>query len=173
MGIWGWPEGREMDGHRNKKSSKRKGGGTFRETGMSDMSGPPLSQCWRNAGLPPGGKMCRLQFFFLCRLLQADAIYNMVGYPEFIMNATKLDKVFNDVGECGTVPYTQNHTVMFLHDKVSHFAFLKHWIVFLSFSLRSCQSSTSKMSCSTTTFQPEWLQTSWGKLPTETSELLP
>lgn len=34
---------------------------------------------------------------------QADAIYNMVGYPEFIMNSTKLDKVFNDVGKCGTV----------------------------------------------------------------------
>ncbi|TMS19497.1 Endothelin-converting enzyme 1 [Larimichthys crocea] len=28
---------------------------------------------------------------------KADAIYNMVGYPEFIMNTTKLDKVFNDV----------------------------------------------------------------------------
>lgn len=69
--------------------------------------------------------------------------------------------------------YAQNHTVVFLYDKVSHFAFLKHWIIFLSFSLRSCQSSTSKMSCSTTTFQPEWLQTSWEKLPTETSELLP
>uniref|UniRef100_A0A1A8BRC1 Endothelin-converting enzyme 1 n=2 Tax=Nothobranchius kadleci TaxID=1051664 RepID=A0A1A8BRC1_NOTKA len=27
---------------------------------------------------------------------KADAIYNMVGYPEFIMNITKLDKVFND-----------------------------------------------------------------------------
>ncbi|XP_049590529.1 endothelin-converting enzyme 1 isoform X2 [Syngnathus scovelli] len=27
---------------------------------------------------------------------KADAIYNMVGYPEFIMNDTKLDKVFND-----------------------------------------------------------------------------
>uniref|UniRef100_A0A673CIB2 Endothelin-converting enzyme 1 n=1 Tax=Sphaeramia orbicularis TaxID=375764 RepID=A0A673CIB2_9TELE len=27
---------------------------------------------------------------------KADAIYNMVGYPEFIMNHTKLDKVFND-----------------------------------------------------------------------------
>ncbi|XP_077582062.1 endothelin-converting enzyme 1 [Stigmatopora nigra] len=27
---------------------------------------------------------------------KADAIYNMVGYPEFIMNATKLDKVFID-----------------------------------------------------------------------------
>ncbi|KAM9409687.1 endothelin-converting enzyme 1 isoform 2-T4 [Pholidichthys leucotaenia] len=27
---------------------------------------------------------------------KADAIHNMVGYPEFIMNATKLDKVFND-----------------------------------------------------------------------------
>ena len=27
------------------------------------------------------------------------------------------------------------------------------------------------MSCSTTTSQPEWLRTSWGKLPTETSEL--
>uniref|UniRef100_A0A3Q2QLL8 Endothelin-converting enzyme 1 n=1 Tax=Fundulus heteroclitus TaxID=8078 RepID=A0A3Q2QLL8_FUNHE len=27
---------------------------------------------------------------------KADAIYNMVGYPEFIMNATKLDKVFSD-----------------------------------------------------------------------------
>uniref|UniRef100_A0A667ZK08 Endothelin-converting enzyme 1 n=1 Tax=Myripristis murdjan TaxID=586833 RepID=A0A667ZK08_9TELE len=27
---------------------------------------------------------------------KADAIYNMVGYPQFIMNTTKLDKVFND-----------------------------------------------------------------------------
>ncbi|XP_060925405.1 endothelin-converting enzyme 1 isoform X1 [Limanda limanda] len=27
---------------------------------------------------------------------KADAIYNMVGYPDFIMNATKLDQVFND-----------------------------------------------------------------------------
>ncbi|KAG7274920.1 hypothetical protein CRUP_036813 [Coryphaenoides rupestris] len=27
---------------------------------------------------------------------KADAIYNMVGYPQFIMNATNLDKVFND-----------------------------------------------------------------------------
>uniref|UniRef100_A0A8D3DNX8 Endothelin-converting enzyme 1 n=1 Tax=Scophthalmus maximus TaxID=52904 RepID=A0A8D3DNX8_SCOMX len=27
---------------------------------------------------------------------EADAIYNMVGYPDFIMNGTKLDKVFND-----------------------------------------------------------------------------
>uniref|UniRef100_A0A8C3A4Z4 Endothelin-converting enzyme 1 n=1 Tax=Cyclopterus lumpus TaxID=8103 RepID=A0A8C3A4Z4_CYCLU len=27
---------------------------------------------------------------------KADAIYNMVGYPEFIMNGTRLDKVFND-----------------------------------------------------------------------------
>lgn len=41
--------------------------------------------------------------FIKSYLSQADAIYDMVGYPEFIMNATKLDKVFNDVGECGTV----------------------------------------------------------------------
>ncbi|XP_008318964.1 endothelin-converting enzyme 1 [Cynoglossus semilaevis] len=27
---------------------------------------------------------------------KADTIYNMVGYPDFIMNATKLDKVFSD-----------------------------------------------------------------------------
>uniref|UniRef100_H3BXR3 Endothelin-converting enzyme 1 n=1 Tax=Tetraodon nigroviridis TaxID=99883 RepID=H3BXR3_TETNG len=27
---------------------------------------------------------------------KADAIYNMVGYPDFIMNATNLDKVFDD-----------------------------------------------------------------------------
>lgn len=27
---------------------------------------------------------------------KADAIYNMVGYPKFIMDATELDKVFND-----------------------------------------------------------------------------
>lgn len=26
----------------------------------------------------------------------------MVGYPDFIMNATNLDKVFDDVGKCGT-----------------------------------------------------------------------
>lgn len=25
----------------------------------------------------------------------------MVGYPDFITNATNLDKVFNDVGKCG------------------------------------------------------------------------
>ena len=46
--------------------------------------------------------MCLLQFF-QCYPSQADAIYNMVGYPDFIMNATKLDKVFNDVGQRGTV----------------------------------------------------------------------
>uniref|UniRef100_A0A8C5EV59 Endothelin-converting enzyme 1 n=1 Tax=Gouania willdenowi TaxID=441366 RepID=A0A8C5EV59_GOUWI len=28
---------------------------------------------------------------------KADALYNMVGYPEFIMNSTKLDNVFNEV----------------------------------------------------------------------------
>lgn len=42
---------------------------------------------------------------FYSYLSQADAIYNMVGYPEFIMNATKVDKVFNDVGKFGTVIY--------------------------------------------------------------------
>lgn len=41
----------------------------------------------------------------------------------------------------------------------------------LFFSLWWCQIFTSRMSCSTTTSQPEWLQTSWGKHPTETSEL--
>lgn len=29
--------------------------------------------------------------------LQADAIYNMIGYPKFIMDPKELDKVFNDV----------------------------------------------------------------------------
>lgn len=29
----------------------------------------------------------------------------MVGYPDFIMNATNLDKVFNDVGKCETGSY--------------------------------------------------------------------
>lgn len=28
---------------------------------------------------------------------QADAIYNMIGYPKFIMDPKELDKVFNDV----------------------------------------------------------------------------
>lgn len=56
----------------------------------------------RNTALPPGVKTHLLQFFFNFCSLQADAIYNMVGYPEFIMNATKLDKVFNDVGKWGT-----------------------------------------------------------------------
>lgn len=40
---------------------------------------------------------------------QADAIYNMVGYPEFIMNPEKLDKVFNDVGTCGSALHVLNH----------------------------------------------------------------
>uniref|UniRef100_A0A673ZZG1 Endothelin-converting enzyme 1 n=1 Tax=Salmo trutta TaxID=8032 RepID=A0A673ZZG1_SALTR len=30
---------------------------------------------------------------------KADAIYNMVGYPKFIMDPKELDKVFNDVGK--------------------------------------------------------------------------
>lgn len=42
---------------------------------------------------------------------QADAIYNMVGYPDFIMNATNLDKVFNDVGKCESES-SSNHCVM-------------------------------------------------------------
>lgn len=29
--------------------------------------------------------------------VQADAIYNMIGYPNFIMDPKELDKVFNDV----------------------------------------------------------------------------
>lgn len=50
--------------------------------------------------LPPSVKtdLSHLSFTFGW---QADAIYNMVGYPDFIMNATNLDKVFNDVGTCG------------------------------------------------------------------------
>ncbi|XP_065811164.1 endothelin-converting enzyme 1 isoform X2 [Labrus bergylta] len=38
---------------------------------------------------------------------KADALYNMVGYPEFIMNATKLDKVYNDF-EVVSEHYFQN-----------------------------------------------------------------
>lgn len=107
-------------------------------------------------------------FLFFSYLSQADAIYNMVGYPEFIMNSTKLDKVFNDVGKCGTVLYV-------LTAQTSNFASLKR-AIFLSLppcSLRWYQIFTSKTSCSTTTSRPEWLRTSWGKLPTETSESLP
>lgn len=110
-----------------------------------------------------------LIYFFKSHLSQADAIYNMVGYPEFIMNTTKLDKVFNDVGKCGS-----DHTWQML---CHTFASLQHWTLFFPslffFSLKWCQSCTSKMSCSTTTFQLEWQRTSWGKLQTETSELLP
>ncbi|KAM7006134.1 endothelin-converting enzyme 1 [Tautogolabrus adspersus] len=38
---------------------------------------------------------------------KADALYNMVGYPEFIMNASKLDKVYNDF-EVVSEHYFQN-----------------------------------------------------------------
>lgn len=103
-------------------------------------------------------------------LSQADAIYNMVGYPEFIMNATKLDKVFNDVGKCGT-------DQMLCHSFASIKALNSVFVTcdsffFFFFSLKWCQNFTSKTSCSTTTSQPEWQRTSWGKLQTETSELL-
>lgn len=36
--------------------------------------------------------------------LQADAIYNMIGYPKFIMDPKELDKVFNDVSWSDTSP---------------------------------------------------------------------
>jgi len=32
---------------------------------------------------------------------QADAIYNMIGYPKFILDSKELDKVFNDVSCLG------------------------------------------------------------------------
>lgn len=50
--------------------------------------------------LPPGVKT-ELSHPLYHVWLQADAIYNMVGYPDFIMNSTNLDKVFNDVGKSG------------------------------------------------------------------------
>lgn len=77
----------------------------FREALTYEMSSVELFCVLRNPALPPGVKMCLLQFFFKPYLSQADAIYDMVGYPEFIMNATKLDKVFNDVGKCGAALY--------------------------------------------------------------------
>lgn len=46
--------------------------------------------------------------FSLPFFTQADAIYNMVGYPDFIMNATNLDKLFNDVGKRGVGFGSQN-----------------------------------------------------------------
>lgn len=36
--------------------------------------------------------------------LQADAIYNMIGYPKFIMDPKELDKVFNDVSRSDVSP---------------------------------------------------------------------
>lgn len=36
---------------------------------------------------------------------QADAIYNMIGYPNFIMDPKELDKVFNDVSGSCLHPY--------------------------------------------------------------------
>lgn len=63
-----------------------------------------------------------------CRLSQADAIYNMVGYPEFIMNGTKLDKVFNDVGKCKSgLPVLTSHFCLswsLLPDSNAEFSFL-------------------------------------------------
>lgn len=50
--------------------------------------------------LPPGVKT-ELSHPLYHVWLQADAIYNMVGYPDFIMNSTNLDKVFNDVCKSG------------------------------------------------------------------------
>lgn len=110
---------------------------------------------------------CIYLFFYLS---QADAIYNMVGYPDFIMNATNLDKVFNDVGKCGTALYLPSilpfHTPALVSFKTLNWSLSR-------FSLRWCPSFTSKMSCSTTTSQREWLRTSWGKFHTETSKFAP
>ena len=35
---------------------------------------------------------------------QADAIYNMIGYPNFIMDPKELDKVFSDVSGSHPAP---------------------------------------------------------------------
>lgn len=40
---------------------------------------------------------CRAPTVLRVSPAQADAIYNMIGYPNFIMDPKELDKVFNDV----------------------------------------------------------------------------
>lgn len=71
----------------------------------------------------------------------------MVGYPEFIMNATKLDKVFNDVGKCGTVIHVLailSLRISFCATKTLNSMFIS-LLIPLSFSSRWCQNFTSKM----------------------------
>lgn len=94
-----------MDGLGDKKSSKRKGGtkmlcvsfpGGFPAAAAGTRRRP---QKYSTATWCENGSFT---VFILFYLSQADAIYNMVGYPEFIMNATKLDKVFNDVSKRGS-----------------------------------------------------------------------
>ena len=48
------------------------------------LSPPPTEPCWALTVLRVSPA-------------QADAIYNMIGYPNFIMDPKELDKVFNDV----------------------------------------------------------------------------
>lgn len=73
------------------------------------------------------------------------------------MNATNLDKVFDDVGKCGP-------------QRSGSAASASQLSSLCSSSFSWCQIFTSRTSCSTTTSRAEWLQTSWGSLPTKTSE---
>lgn len=168
--MWaGWTQ-------RQKKQQKKRW-----EKDVVDLTSPlpPSHCCFRETSVKSWEiQHCHLVwkyvfYSFLFYLSQADAIYNMVGYPEFIMNTTKLDKVFNDVGKGDFMSLLFFYHVSLCLTKTLSFIFLSLLIAFFSFSSRWCQTFTSKTLCSTTTSQPEWLQTSWGKLPTETSELLP
>lgn len=88
-----------MDGRRDEEISQREG----EELGRSSTGEEGVTVGGGGAGQAhpsiPGTKST-----LVLVTPQADAIYNMIGYPKFIMDPKELDKVFNDVSWSDTSP---------------------------------------------------------------------
>lgn len=113
-----------MDSETKKAAKEKVGerGCVFlsQQVGMSSGVGAEVAEKYSTATWCDNITFHFFKFYFI--LSQADAIYNMVGYPDFIMNGTNLDKVFNDVGKCETGLYFR--TIPSFH--TSHFVSPKH-----------------------------------------------
>lgn len=103
---------------------------------------------------------------------QADAIYDMIGFPEFILDPKELDDVYDGVSD-GCLDRTRlTHVLVQMLKWTSSAPCCWRCVItssWLCFSMR-CRTTASSRTCWTsTTSQPEWWPTSWGRLPTKTS----
>lgn len=103
--------------------------------------------------------------FFPC---QADAIYDMIGFPEFILDPKELDDVYDGVrGSFQSMTCIKMEIVRKVTYSFPTAVHLVFWL--FCFSMRWQRTISSRTCWTSITSRPEWWLTSWERLPTKTS----